>query len=110
MWRKKTGFKEFYAIVKEMPFLKEGKHYQPYGGYSQGRYIKMPRVVINLESLKDFIDNLSVDHLEDSQIEFYKIHQLNSWIRLRNYNATKEFRETRRQHEYFKRMDDFEHS
>ena len=120
MWRSKKGFNEFVEIVKQMPFLSTDKIYRPYRRwcYNSRTYIREEPETLNVESLMKFINTLedlyAVEYADVRNdgvtLEEFKIQRLVNWCRLRNYNSTKEFRETRRKYDYFKRLEDYENN
>ena len=113
MWRKKKDFNEFLGIVKDMPFLRGGRTYRGYRRWNHvtRSYDVAPVEPINIESLMSYVNTLEDSYQTSgshSSLEEYKIECLNNWVRLRNYNATKEFRETRKTTEYFNRLEKYE--
>ena len=117
MWRKKKDFSEFLSIVKDMPFLHAGRTHRGYRRWNHRTrtYDGPAYEPLNVETLMNYVNTL-----EDSyeilyrdvsnvpSLEEYKITSLNNWVRTRNYNATKEFRETRKTTEYFNRLEKYE--
>ena len=120
MWRKKTGFNDFLRIVKEMPFLHAGRQYRQYRRWNRHlhRYENVEPELLNVDTLQKYVDTLdkqykdSYGHYEvqSMSLDEYKIMCLNQWVRARNYNATKEFRNTRAKAEYFIRLEKYENN
>jgi hypothetical protein len=111
MWRKKTGFNDFLAIVRRMDFLTRGRTYRSYyrwnpvtksWSYSYDSRLEVEQV--NDEYLMKYAKE--IEHLSEE----YKISSLNAWVRQRNGNATREFRNTRIIYEYEKRLKEYEAS
>ena len=109
MWRKKTGFNDYLAIVKRMDFLTRGRTYRSYYvwnvvtkryDYTYNRDVEQ----VNEETLDKFIISLT------GYPELDRIQALTAWVRQRNGNATREFRHTRTLYEYEKRLREYEAS
>ena len=123
MWRKKKYFNEFLSIVKDMPSLHAGRTHRGYRRWNHRTrsYDGPAYEPLNVETLMNYVNTLEDSYKTSYQVnaegynydtiptlEEYKITCLTQWIRTRNYNATKEFRETRKTTEYFKRLENYE--
>ena len=94
-----------------MPFLKSGRQYRSYRRWNHRTRSYEPRVVenIDLEQLDKFIKeekenikSLMTDNYygQETTEEEQLILSLVNWVRMRNYNATKEFRQTKKEYIY----------
>ena len=119
MWRKKKDFNEFLSIVKNMPFLHAGRTHRGYRNWNRRTrtYDGPAYEPLNVETLMNYVNTLEDTYKTTyvdgyygviPTLEEYKISSLNNWVRLRNYNATKEFRATRKTTEYFNRLEKYE--
>ena len=109
MWRKKTGYGDFLAIVKRMNFLTLGRNFRQY-------YVWNVETKTHTYTYNNQVEAVNVDTLNKyaESIKGYneldKIAALRYWVRARNHNATREFRDTRRLYEYEKRLKEYEAS
>tara|TARA_R110000824_G_scaffold64572_3_gene168678 strand:+ start:1795 stop:2115 length:321 start_codon:yes stop_codon:yes gene_type:complete len=106
MWNSKKGFEEFLSIVKKMPSMHNNHEYSQYNwrAYNEGYYTTE---IVNVELLMKFVGTIENLGEED------KIHRLKLWASQRigqQVDAKYEFRETRKQLEYYNRRVKFNDS
>ena len=99
MWNSKKGFDEFLSIVKKMPSMNSNYNYSHYNwrAYNSGYYTNE---IVNLELLMAYVETIENLGEED------KIFRLRQWVKQRAGQQTDpndEFRETRKQIEYYNR-------
>lgn len=99
MWNSKKGFKEFLSIVKKMPSINSNYEYSHYNwrAYNTGYY---ENEIVNMELLMTFVG--TIENLD----EVDKIFRLRNWVKQRcgqQVDVNYEFKETRKQIEYYNR-------